>query len=59
MALNDLDTWWVKSSVFIGADFESGTHFALNNDPEAQDGFKVRIVTPEMSQSHGNGPWYA
>ena len=30
---------------------------ALNNDPEAQDSYKVRIKMAEMS--HGNGPWHA
>ena len=58
MFLDDLDTWWVIYSVFISADFESGLRFVVNNDAEAQDSYKVRIMTAEMS--HGNGqrhPW--
>ena len=33
----DIDTWWVISGAFIGANFESDIHFAPNNDSEAQD----------------------
>ena len=33
MTSYDLDTWWVIYGVFIGANLESGTHFALNNVP--------------------------
>ena len=36
MTLDDLDTWRVIYSVFIGADLESDIHFALNNHPDAQ-----------------------
>ena len=37
MTSDDLDTWRVLHSQFLGADSESGIHFAPNNDPEAQD----------------------
>ena len=46
-----------RSNLFIGADFESGIRFALSDGPEAEDSYKVRIITAEMS--HGNGPWHA
>ena len=36
MTSDDLDTWRVKYSVFIGADLESDIHFALSNHPDAQ-----------------------
>ena len=44
-----LDVWRVIYSQFVGADPESGICFALNNDPEAQANYKVRIVTLETS----------
>ena len=40
MTLDDLEMWWVMYCVLVGADFESGISFALNNDPEAQDSYK-------------------
>ena len=43
MTSDDLDTWRVcNSQQFVAADSESGTSFALNNVPEAQDSCKVR-----------------
>ena len=57
MNFDDLDTWRVIYSRFVGADSKSDISFAINNDPEAQDSCKVRIITAEMSQ--GNGPWKA
>ena len=36
MTSDDLDTWRVISSVFIGAELESDIHFVLNNHPDAQ-----------------------
>ena len=57
MALDDLDTWRVMHSQFVGADCKSGISFALNNDPEAEDSYTVRIITSEMS--HRNSPWNA
>ena len=47
MTLDDLDTWRVIFSQFVGADSVSGIHFALNNDPEAQDSYKVRFGITE------------
>ena len=57
MTFDDLDTWRVIYGQFEGVDSKSGINFALNNDPEAQDSCKVRIIRAEMS--HGNGPWQA
>ena len=45
MTLDDLDILGVLYSRFIGTDSLSGISFALNNDPEAQDSCKVRIIT--------------
>ena len=38
------DTWQVIYCVFIGADIDFDIRFALNDDPEAQDRCKFRIV---------------
>ena len=57
MTFDDLDTWRVTYSEFVGADPKSFISFALNNDPEAQDNCKVRIITAEMS--YGKGPWHS
>ena len=54
MTFDDVDTWWVICSQFVGADSRYGISFALNNDPDAQDSCEVRIITPEMND--GNGP---
>ena len=54
MIFDDLDTWRVTYSQFVGADSKSGISFAVNNDPEAQGSCKLRIITAEMS--YGNGP---
>ena len=56
MTFNDLDTWRVMYSQFVGTDSKFGITFALNNVPEAQDSCKVRNITVEMS--YGNGPWH-
>ena len=50
MTLDDLDTWQVMYSVFLGAAFEFGTSFTLNNDPEVHGSYKVKIITSEMSR---------
>ena len=42
MTLDDLDTWGVAYSQFVGVDSKYGIGFALNNVPEAQDSYKVR-----------------
>ena len=47
MTFDDLDTWRVTYSQFVGADSKYGISFALNNDPEAQDSCKLRIITVE------------
>ena len=57
MTFDDLDTWWVIYSQFVGVNSKSGISFALNNDQEAQDSYKLRIITAEMS--YGNGPWHS
>ena len=57
MTSDDPDTWRVVYSQFVGADSKPGIIFALNNDPEAQDGCKVSNITAEIS--HGNGPLQA
>ena len=44
MTLYELDTRMVINSVFIGAYFESDIHFALNNDPDAQDSTKLELL---------------
>ena len=54
MTFDDLDSWWVIFSRFVGANSKYGISCALNNDTEAQDSYKVRIMTAEMS--YGNGP---
>ena len=36
MTSDDLDTWRVTYSVFLGAELESGIQFALNNYLDAQ-----------------------
>ena len=53
MALDDLDTWRVMHTQFVGADYKYGISFALNNDHEAQDSCKFRIITAAIS--YGNG----
>ena len=55
MTSDDLDKWLVLLSQFVGADFESGISFALNNVPEAQDSCKDSKITVEMG--YGNHPW--
>ena len=55
MTFDDLDTERVTYSQFGGADSTSSISFALNNDPEAQDSCKLKIITAEMS--YGNGTW--
>ena len=47
MTSDDLDTWRVIHSQFVGADSKSGISFALNNAPEAKYSCKVRIITAE------------
>ena len=47
----------VINGQFVGADFNYDISSALNNDPEAQDSCKVRIITAEMS--YENGPWHS
>ena len=42
MTLDDLDTWPVVYSQFVGADSKYDIAFALNNVPEAQASCKVR-----------------
>ena len=42
MTSDDLDTWRLLYSQFVGADSESGISCALNNVSEAQDICKVR-----------------
>ena len=42
MISDELDTWRLLYSQFVGADSESGISFALNNVSEAQDICKVR-----------------
>ena len=50
MTFDDVDSWWVTCSQFVGADFKSGISFVdLSNDPEAQDSCNARIITDEMS----------
>ena len=56
MTLDDIDTWWVIYSQFVGTDYKSGISFALSNDPEAHS-CKDRIIMAEMT--HGNGLWHA
>ena len=56
MTLDDLDTWRVIYSQFVGADSKSGISFALNSALEAQNSCKFRNITAEMS--YGNGPWH-
>ena len=53
MTFDDLGTCKVTYSKFIDTDSKSEISFALNNDPEAQDACKVRIISYEMS--YGNG----
>ena len=36
MTSDDLDTWRVIYSVFLGAELEIDIHFALNKHPDAQ-----------------------
>ena len=57
MTLDDVDTWRVIYSQFIGADSKYGIDFALTNTLVAQDSCKVRNIMVEMS--YGNGPWHA
>ena len=42
-------------SQFAGTDPIVGIRFALNSDPEAQDNYKVRIITAGMSHGNGHG----
>ena len=42
MTSDDLDTWPVVYSQFVGADSKYDISFALNNVPEAQDSCEVR-----------------
>ena len=56
MNFDDLDTWRVIHSQFVGTDSKSGINVALNSDLKAQDICEVRIITAEMS--HGNSPWH-
>ena len=47
MDFADLDTWQATCSQFVSADSKSGIIFAVNSDPEAQGGCKVKIVIAE------------
>ena len=44
MTSDDLDTWRVIYSVFLGAEFESDIYFALNNNPDAQIRKKKHLI---------------
>ena len=57
MPFDNLDTWRVINSQFVGTYSKSDICFAPHNEPEAQDSCKIRIITTEMSP--GNGPWHA
>ena len=57
MTFDDIDTWRVIYSQFVGVDSIFGISFALNNVSEAQDSYKIRIITAEMS--YGKGPWHS
>ena len=52
MTFDDLGTWRVIYSQFVGADSKYGISFALNNN-KAQDSCKVRII---MAESHRKWP---
>ena len=51
--MDDFDTWRVMCSQFVGADSKYGISFALSNDPEGQDSYKVIIITAEVSNGDG------
>ena len=53
MTFDDLDTWRVTYSQFVGADSKYDI-FSLKNDQDAQGSCELRIITAEMS--YGNGP---
>ena len=57
MTSDDIDTWGVINSQFIGVHSKYDISFALNNVPEVQDSCKATKITNEMS--YGNGPWQA
>ena len=57
MTFDDLDTWWIFYSRFVGADSKYNIIFVLNNDPEAQASCKVIIITAEMN--YGSPPWHS
>ena len=52
MTSDDFNTWRVVYKQFVGAASKYGISFSLNNDPEAQDSSKVRIMTAEMSHEN-------
>ena len=57
MSSDDLDTWLVLYSQFVGANSKSDIRFAINNVPGVQDSCNVRKkITVEMG--YGNGPWH-
>ena len=49
MTLDDLDTFRVKYSVFIGAELESDIHFALSNHPDAHTRKKQLIEATKLT----------
>ena len=53
--MDDVDASRIPYVQFVGAYSESGIMFSLNTDPEAQNSYKVRIVTLKraMEAAHG------
>ena len=49
MTSDDLDSWRVKYSVFIGAELESDFHFALSNHADAQTRKKQLIEATKLT----------
>ena len=49
MTSDDLDTWRVIYSVFIGAELESDIHFALSSHPDAQTRKKQIIEATKLT----------
>ena len=48
MTSDDLDTWQIMYTVFLIAELESGTYFALNNNPDAQTSKKHLIEATKL-----------
>ena len=57
VTFDDLDTWLIIYNQVVVADSKSDISFAVNNDPEAQDSCKIRIIMDEMS--YENDPWHS